>query len=108
MVGVPDLILSKNETSLVVDVAFVFEQNAHCLFATAQGKKDKYAPFKDAVKITYPGTKTVQFYGFVVSARGKWPANNFSLLEKIGLLKTRRKLFAKILSRRALLGSIKT
>lgn len=106
--GVPDLILFKKKRVMVVDVTVTFESSVYSLDNAAKNKVIKYKPFESAVQRLFPEATKILFWGFPVGARGKWPPQNFKLLQTLGLAKTRQRKLACTLSSIALKGSIKT
>lgn len=103
---VPDLLLVKKRTALVVDVTIRFERAGDTLRNAAQEKEDKYRVLAATIKHLFPGISDVVVRGFPLGARGKWHKGNEETLGLMGVGKARQKRLARLLSRRALLGTI--
>uniref|UniRef100_W5M4D3 Reverse transcriptase domain-containing protein n=1 Tax=Lepisosteus oculatus TaxID=7918 RepID=W5M4D3_LEPOC len=98
----PDLIFTKNNESIVIDVTVRYEQNLHTLKEAEREKVVYYEPLKEQIKET-TGAEKVTFYGFPIGARGKWHNRNFNVLQSLQIRESRQK---QLFSRRALLYSL--
>lgn len=103
--GVPDLIMTRDSTLMVVDVTIRFEGSVDWLVKARTEKERKYAPHLGALSLEFQST-TSSSHGFVVGVRGKWLRSNFDILKRIGLSKTGARNFAKICSRTTVLKSV--
>uniref|UniRef100_A0A3B1JJF5 ribonuclease H n=1 Tax=Astyanax mexicanus TaxID=7994 RepID=A0A3B1JJF5_ASTMX len=101
----PDLVLSKGNSALVIDVTVRFEYEARSLEKAAEEKVAYYAPYESQIAALV-GAERVQVFGFPVGARGKWPSCNNHVLSEIGLGPARAKYFGGLCGRRALLYSL--
>uniref|UniRef100_A0A8C6TMS6 Reverse transcriptase domain-containing protein n=1 Tax=Neogobius melanostomus TaxID=47308 RepID=A0A8C6TMS6_9GOBI len=107
-VGIPDLIVVKDQDAIIIDVTVCFEQKTATLAMKAQKKIYKYSPFIPTCLSLSPGIVNVSVWGFPVGARGKWFSQNSTLLKILGLPKREIKRTAATISRMALYGSIRT
>uniref|UniRef100_A0A8C4NSX5 ribonuclease H n=1 Tax=Dicentrarchus labrax TaxID=13489 RepID=A0A8C4NSX5_DICLA len=105
-VGVPDLIMSKGSTALIIDVAVPFEATQTTLKKMEQLKVAKYLNFVGQVKEGITGISTVSVHGFPVGARGKWYEPNNTVLAMLGVPEAKIKRLSILFSRRALLLTI--
>uniref|UniRef100_A0A3Q3L7C0 Reverse transcriptase domain-containing protein n=1 Tax=Labrus bergylta TaxID=56723 RepID=A0A3Q3L7C0_9LABR len=105
-VGVPDLLMRKGPQAIIADVAIGFEGSEDTLSDLAKCKYHKYRPFASVVRGLYPSLRRVRVQGFPIGARGKWHGPNGSLLGALGLSKSQKNSFARLLSKRALLFTI--
>ena len=103
----PDLLLVKNECALIVDVTVPFEKDPATLSLAAAAKRDKYEELAPAVREGLRAVSNVAVLGFPVGARGLWHPDNSLLLRDLGLRRRQCDSFAKLLSREALLGSLR-
>lgn len=103
---VPDLVFTKGDVALVVDVTIRFEFAPDTLENARAGKVAYYKPIASELIRKMEGVATVKFFGFPVGARGKWPSCNNRVLRALGISKARGATFAKLVSRRALLYSL--
>ncbi|XP_049895677.1 uncharacterized protein LOC126387169 [Epinephelus moara] len=102
----PDLVFTKGDLALVVDVTIRYELNDDSLEEARLEKVTKYRPLVPVLLREVSTVQRVQVIGFPVGARGKWPSNNDTFLKTLGLKRTRRLSFAKLISRRTLLYSL--
>uniref|UniRef100_A0A3Q3KVH3 Reverse transcriptase domain-containing protein n=1 Tax=Labrus bergylta TaxID=56723 RepID=A0A3Q3KVH3_9LABR len=93
-------------TAIIADVAIGFEGSEDTLSDLAKCKYHKYRPFASVVRGLYPSLRRVRVQGFPIGARGKWHGPNGSLLGALGLSKSQKNSFARLLSKRALLFTI--
>uniref|UniRef100_A0A3Q2DQB8 ribonuclease H n=1 Tax=Cyprinodon variegatus TaxID=28743 RepID=A0A3Q2DQB8_CYPVA len=105
--GVPDLILTKNQTALVVDVAICYESDEGTLENRRRTKEEKYGPFARTIG-RRTGATDVEVFGFPLGARGKWDPRNERLLRTMGFSKTGITRVARQLSKKTLMLSVKT
>ena len=102
---VPDLVFTKDNTALVIDVMVRFEYAYDTLLRAQVEKVRYYRPYGTQIAALV-GAKEVLFFGFPVGARGKWPNCNNCLLPSLGLIPARAKSFSSLVSQRALLYSL--
>ncbi|KAK7881418.1 hypothetical protein WMY93_029827 [Mugilogobius chulae] len=100
---VPDLIIRRNDLSVILDVAVTYETSIETLRRVKKAKEQKYRPLADYV-CKWLGTPKVQTLGFVVGARGKWLPETDDCLEILGYGKVRRQQIGKLFSKLALTG----
>lgn len=101
----PDLVFSKGRRALVVDVTVRFEFADDTLQRAEAEKSSYYSPLKPQI-VELTGADQVQFFGFPMGARGKWPASNNRILQELEVGVARSVAFAKLVSRRTLLYSL--
>ncbi|KYO40232.1 hypothetical protein Y1Q_0019437 [Alligator mississippiensis] len=101
----PDLVFVRDGTALVVDVTVRYEGGAASLLTAAAEKAAKYLDLNAQIQ-ELTGAKQVTYFGFLLGARGKWHADNWQVLSKLGLSNSRKEQVARLLSWRALLGSV--
>ncbi|KAL7370184.1 hypothetical protein ABVT39_021577 [Epinephelus coioides] len=102
----PDLVFTKGDLALVVDVTVRYEFHEDTLEAARLEKVTKYRPLVPVLIRELSEVQRVQVIGFPVGARGKWPSTNETFLNTLGLQRARRQRFAKLVSRRTLLYSL--
>lgn len=102
----PDLVFTKDDLALVVDVTIRYELEEDSLEAARLEKVNKYRPLCHVLPQRLLAVRRVQVFGFPVGARGKWPSTNNAFLMALGLGQARRRSFAKLISRRTLLYSL--
>ncbi|XP_049425577.1 uncharacterized protein LOC125884643 [Epinephelus fuscoguttatus] len=102
----PDLVFTKGDLALVVDVTIRYELKDDSLEEARLEKVAKYRPLVPVLLGKVPLVQRVQVIGFPVGARGKWPSTNDTFLKTLGLKQARRRSFAKLISRRTLLYSL--
>lgn len=102
---IPDLVCTKGETALVIDVTVRFEMAPDTLSTAAIEKVNHYKPIASQIAAMV-GVSVVKVMGFPVGARGKWPTCNNKVLTELGLTVGRRTTFARLVSRRSLLYSL--
>ncbi len=105
-VGVPDLIMRRGTSAMMLDIAVPFETSLATLEDAERAKTVKYRKFAGAVMNLFPGVNNVYVRGFPVGARGKWHRHNNHILRLLGMTKARINSFAKLVSRRALLQTV--
>lgn len=105
-IGVPDLIMIKGTSALVVDVTICYVVEPDTLSRAAASKVRKYTGFRTALMARHPNVRAVEVYGFPMGARGKWFWGNMDLLAKLGVGKARAVALGKTLCRRVLLQTI--
>lgn len=106
-VGVPDLVLYKNNSAHIIDVAIVYERNPTCLSSVSAAKALKYTKFAGEVN-RWLQASSISMWGFVVGAKGKWPRSNRELLIELGLSLVKIRSVSKKMSVSSLIGSMKT
>ena len=89
----------------MVDVAVPFVTSFDALPAIEELKTKKYKHLTPVLCQQF-GARSVEYFGFQVGARGKWHSGNDKLLQCLGLSPTQCGGFAKLVSRRALEGSL--
>uniref|UniRef100_W5NNN2 Reverse transcriptase n=1 Tax=Lepisosteus oculatus TaxID=7918 RepID=W5NNN2_LEPOC len=100
-----DLVMVKGETAMVIYMTVRFEYDLGSLDRARKEKICHYSPLEVQIS-QLTAAKQIKFFGFVVGARGKWPAFNYEILCLLGLGKTRSRKFAELVSRRVLLYSL--
>uniref|UniRef100_A0A673BF16 ribonuclease H n=1 Tax=Sphaeramia orbicularis TaxID=375764 RepID=A0A673BF16_9TELE len=107
-IGTPDLILLKDKSAHVIDVAVPLETNDMGILArTALYKVTKYKKFRKAIKRLFPRISKVSVWGFPIGARGKWFEGNTALLRVLGVPNSSCKSIARCIIKLALWGTIK-
>lgn len=102
---IPDLVCTKGDVALVLDVTVRYEYGPSSLRGAASEKVARYNPVKELIGAAV-GARTVHVLGFPIGCRGKWPSCNTAILRQLGLTAGRRAFVAKLMSRRALLYSL--
>ncbi|MGL5774892.1 MAG: RNA-directed DNA polymerase, partial [Aeromonas veronii] len=100
-----DLVLIRDSSVLVIDVTVRFEYAPDSLTRAAAEKTGYYGPHKSTIARELHA-RDVRVYGFPLGARGLWHPGNEEVLTAMGVGQARRKTFAALLSRRALLYSL--
>ena len=102
----PDLIFSKEDKAVIVDVTVKWESNEENPLKLAyEFKKDKYTPLEPVIKAQNAAIKDVKTHGFPVGTRGLWFAGNSQVLGDLGFSLTRVQRLSKLFARRAVLFS---
>uniref|UniRef100_UPI003D81C635 R2 retrotransposon protein n=1 Tax=Platysternon megacephalum TaxID=55544 RepID=UPI003D81C635 len=101
----PDLIFVKEEMALVVDVTVRFEYKEKVFEDAAAEKVRHYKDLTSQIK-ELTGAKEIEYFGFPLGARGKWPEINEKVLTALGMPDYQQKRTAKRFSKRTLLYSI--
>ncbi|KFV50815.1 hypothetical protein N341_04115, partial [Tyto alba] len=101
----PNLVLVREEISIVVDVTIRYESKETSLEDAAKEKIKKYQHLEDHIQ-ELTNTTTIKFMGFPLGARGKWYQGNYNLLKELGLSGSRQDKVARRLSNRALFSSV--
>lgn len=100
-----DLVLIRDSLVLVIDVTVRFEYAPDSLTRAAAEKIGYYGPHKSTIARELHA-REVRVFGFPLGARGLWFPGNWEVLTAMGVGETRRKYFAALLCRRALLYSL--
>lgn len=100
-----DLVLIRDSLVLVIDVTVRFEYAPDSLTRAAAEKTGYYGPHKSTIARELHA-REVRVFGFPLGARGLWFPGNWEVLTAMGVGETRRKYFAALLCRRALLYSL--
>lgn len=101
----PDLIFVKEEIALVVDVTVRFKYMEKVFEDAAAEKVRHYKDLTNQIK-ELTGAKEIEYFGFPLGARGKWPKINEKVLTALGMPDYQQKRTAKCFSKRNLLYSI--
>lgn len=104
-IRIPDIVLTRDATVVVIDVTVRFELNTGTLRRAAAEKVSYYEPYHPQIKEMFKADK-VRIFGFPLGARGKWHPENNKILSFLGVPPSRIKSFGKLMSKRALLYSI--
>lgn len=80
----PDIVFTKGDTAVVVDVTVRWEDNAGSLKQAHREKVTYYLDLETKIK-ELTGVNNIHFFGFVVGARGKWSEGNNELLLSFGI-----------------------
>lgn len=102
---IPDLVCTKGDTVLILDVTIRYEMGVDTLHLAAAEKVAHYEPIASQIAAEV-GVSTARVMGFPVGARGKWPSCNNRVLAVLDIDVGRRASFARLVSRRALLYSL--
>lgn len=100
-----DLVLIRDSLVLVIDVTVRFEYAPDSLTRAAAEKTGYYGPHKSTIARELHA-REVRVFGFPLGARGLWFPGNWEVLTAMGVGETRKKYFAALLCRRALLYSL--
>lgn len=103
--GIPDLVLTKGQKGLIIDVTLPYETSPTTLTDADKQKRRKYFPFKDAIAAGNPQLTSIKVRGFPVGARGKWHKSLDSTLDLIDIPRSRKKILAKRIARMVITNS---
>jgi hypothetical protein len=79
----PDIIATRGEEALVLDVTCVFESNISSLHEAYRRKVDRYKPLAETIKQTYK-VKKIVFHGLCVRSRGAYDPRHLAVWHSIG------------------------
>lgn len=102
---IPDLVLTKDSSAIVLDVTIRFEYDKDTLSKAANEKSSYYKTYEPQFKAKFRADK-VNVFGFPLGARGKWHPPNNKILSILGVPESKIKSLGKLISRRSLLHSI--
>lgn len=103
---VPDLILIKGDTLMVVDATVISDREKHWLEKARDQKVKKYKPLFEVLGSEHPSVKNFSAHGFVMGTRGNWLGSNLDILMEMGYGKKGREAFGKRCSRSTILSSV--
>jgi hypothetical protein len=79
----PDLIATRGDQALVLDVTCVYESNSNSLQDAYRRKVDRYKPLEQTIKQKYK-VQNVAFHGLCVGSRGAYDQKHLSVWHSIG------------------------
>jgi len=79
----PDLIATRGDQALVLDVTCVFESSANCFQDAYRRKVERYKCLAETIKATYK-VKDVVFHGLCIGSRGAYDPRHLHIWHSVG------------------------